>query len=786
MSDHPWNDWRVTAYALGELDEPARTAFQRELADDPRLQEAVAEAFRITRAVSVSLGQEPAPTLSDARRAELFSHFSGEDPMSVPTPTKRAGRRGRSGLRLAIAASLCLVIGAAFAMAVRFDMVNPLAQREPRAAEAVARGDRADSAIAEDSAATRSSPAAESAELAYENTASGPVPPAEHDVDAAVPTPGLNRVATPDPTNGPWDQRPGARGYAGSPSQGVSPYGRDESNSKLPQVEQIDSEKASAEVRSLGAESAQGGGYGDAKIYYSRGEPAEVARHRHSAVRIEPRIEPLAPGAGRSPDEGRGPGRAGDRFEPITDNPFLRVVDNPLSTFSIDVDTASYSKVRQYLIEHNQLPRPDAVRIEEMLNYFEYQYDPPAADAEHPFAASIGIASCPWNPAHRLARIGIKGRTMENDKRPSSNLVFLLDVSGSMNEPNKLPLVRRGMQLLLEQLGENDRVAIVVYAGAAGMVLDSTPADRRQEIFDAIERLHAGGSTNGGEGIQLAYAIARDHFITGGTNRIILCTDGDFNVGTTGTDQLVRMVEKEAKDGTFLTVLGFGMGNHNDAMLEQISGRGNGNYAFIDTESEARKVLVQQTAGTLVTIAKDVKIQVEFNPNQVAGYRLIGYENRILAKEDFNDDTKDAGEIGAGHTVTALYELVPAGEPVKPAAPDVDPLKYQRSATTTEAADSEEMLTLKMRYKQPDGGKSTLVEFPAKDSGQSLDAADRDFKFAAAVAGFGMLLRNSPYKGNWTYSAVEEVARDAQGEDPHGLRGEFVRMVRRAAEIAGE
>lgn len=792
MSDHPWNDWRVTAYALGELDEPQRSAFERELADDPRLHEAVAEATRITRAVSVSLGREPAPILSDARRAELFSHFSGEDPMSVPAPTKRAGRRGRSYARLAIAASLCLVIGGAVALAIRVNTANQLAERDApdmqlAADAAVSRGRTQSS----DSMKRQFQSSADEASEASETSVSGPASPQDFAGDGAAPASGLDLAATPPPATEALAQQVGQRGYRASASGARSPHSYGGAKLYSDSLRGVDGETENASTEDVSGgygELAAGSGYGGASPYEynSRSEVADGLRFRHSEVRVVPRIQSLIPGERQPPDEGRGPGRAGDQFEPITDNPFLRVVDNPLSTFSIDVDTASYSKVRQYLIDYNQLPRPDAVRIEEMINYFDYRYDPPAEDAEHPFAASIAIASCPWNPEHRLARIGIKGRTMENEERPSSNLVFLLDVSGSMDQPNKLPLVKRGMQMLLEQLGENDRVAIVVYAGAAGMVLDSTTADRQQEIYDALERLHGGGSTNGGEGIRLAYATARDHFVTGGTNRVILCTDGDFNVGTTGTDQLVRMVEKEAQGGIFLTVLGFGMGNHNDAMLEQISGRGNGNYAFIDTENEARKVLVQQTASTLVTIAKDVKIQVEFNPNQVAGYRLIGYETRLLAKEDFNDDTKDAGEIGAGHTVTALYELVPAGEPVEPAAPEVDSLKYQTPATTTEAADNDEMLTLKLRYKQPDGDKSTLVEFPAKDSGQSLDAADRDFRFAAAVAGFGMLLRNSPYKGNWTYSAVEEVARDAQSEDPHGLRSEFVRMVRKAAEIAGE
>jgi Ca-activated chloride channel family protein len=489
---------------------------------------------------------------------------------------------------------------------------------------------------------------------------------------------------------------------------------------------------------------------------------------------------------GEAVDEGRGPGLPGDKFEPITDNPFLRVGEQPLSTFSVDVDTASYSKVRDYLVRAHELPRPDAVRIEEMINYFDYGYAPPEAGAEHPFAARVEIVTCPWNVDHRLARIALQGKRLQAEQRPPCNLVFLIDTSGSMDAPNKLPLVQEGMQLLLSKLDRDDRVAIVTYAGSAGLVLDATPGDESAKIRRALTELAAGGSTNGGAGITLAYQTARDHFIAGGANRVILCTDGDFNVGTTGTDELVRIVEREAKGGVFLTVLGFGMGNHNDAMLEQVSGRGNGNYAFIDTDKEARKVLVQQADATLVTIAKDVKLQIEFNPNRVAAYRLIGYENRVLAKEDFNDDKKDAGEIGAGHSVTALYEIVPAGKEVDAIAPPVDELKYQSVGNPNDAAASDETMTLKLRYKAPDGDTSRLVEFPVTDTGKGFDDADIHVRFAAAVAGFGMKLRSSPYAGKWTLADVRKTAAAAIGDDPHGLRAEFVELVQAAATLRNE
>lgn len=471
----------------------------------------------------------------------------------------------------------------------------------------------------------------------------------------------------------------------------------------------------------------------------------------------------------------------GDRFARIEDNRFVNTSDAPLSTFSIDVDTASYAKVRA-LLNRNSLPRPDAVRIEEFLNYFDYGYAPPADD--RPFAASMQIATCPWNPKHRLARIGIKGRVVE-ENRPSSNLVFLLDVSGSMDEPNKLPLVIKGMKMLTKQLTENDKVAIVVYAGAAGLILDATRGDQKQQIVSALERLKAGGSTNGGQGIVLAYQIAQDNFIVGGTNRVILCSDGDFNVGVTGQDQLTSLVKKNAKSGIFLSVLGFGIGNHNDAMMEQISNEGNGNYAFIDHKSEARKVLVEELGGTLVTIAKDVKIQIEFNPKEVSSYRLIGYENRVLAAEDFDNDKKDAGEIGAGHTVTALYEIVPTRKKNEKRNA-ADQLRYQKQITFSKEANSGEMLTLKLRYKNPQDQDSTLIEYPISDAGMSFSEADRDFRFAASVASFGMLLRDSPHKGNATFDHVARMAREGAKGDETGYRIEFVEMVAKARQLRGE
>jgi Ca-activated chloride channel family protein len=488
--------------------------------------------------------------------------------------------------------------------------------------------------------------------------------------------------------------------------------------------------------------------------------------------------------AAEADDEGIGPGQGGDKYDHLVENDFQNVADSPLSTFSIDVDTASYSKVRTYLTQARSLPPADAVRIEEMINYFDYDYAPPTDD--DPFSAQIEVAACPWNGAHRLVRIGLKGREIESEKRPVSNLVFLLDVSGSMDQPNRLPLVKRGLELLVEKLGENDRVSMVVYAGAAGLVLPPTSGDDKPAIRAALERLQAGGSTNGGQGIQLAYQTALDNFKPGGVNRVILCSDGDFNVGVTSTGELVRMVEEYAKQNIFLSLLGFGMGNHNDAMMEQLSNKGNGNYAYIDTENEARKVLVEQISGTLVTIAKDVKIQVEFNPARVAAYRLVGYENRLLAAQDFNDDTKDAGEIGAGHTVTALYEIALASEAAEGSGAQrgaVDDLKYQKDRELSDAAQTDELLTLKLRYKAPDGDESKLLSFPGRDEGKRFGEASRDFQFAASVASFGMLLRSSKYKGDATFKGVWETASSTLGDDPHGYRAEFLKLVERAKDL---
>lgn len=463
-----------------------------------------------------------------------------------------------------------------------------------------------------------------------------------------------------------------------------------------------------------------------------------------------------------------------EEYQRIYENEFLEVAQNPLSTLSIDVDTASYANVRRYLMQWNQLPPADAVRIEEMINYFDYQYPQPTG--EHPFSVTIDAAQCPWNSKHQLARIGIQGKTLGSKEIPPSNLVFLIDVSGSMADQNKLPLLKTAFKKMVNQLSENENVALVVYAGAAGMVLDSTPGSNKRAILDAIDRLQSGGSTAGGAGIQLAYQIAKSNFIKRGNNRVILATDGDFNVGVSSTSEMIRLIEEKRKDGIFLTVLGFGTGNYKDERMEQIADKGNGNFYYIDTEKEGEKVLVQELGSTLFAIAKDVKIQIEFNPAQVKAYRLIGYENRVLAKEDFNDDTKDAGELGAGHTVTALYELVPADS--KEEFRKVDPLVYRKG----EAVQSKDLMTVKLRYKKPDEDVSKLIQTSVTHDEIKTEPKG-DFQFASAVAEFGLLLRNSQFKNNASYENVLQSAQESLGNDKFGYRQEFQDIVKKAQSL---
>ncbi|WP_372369772.1 von Willebrand factor type A domain-containing protein [Candidatus Uabimicrobium sp. HlEnr_7] len=461
-------------------------------------------------------------------------------------------------------------------------------------------------------------------------------------------------------------------------------------------------------------------------------------------------------------------------YSHIEENEFKSTLDDPLSTFSVDVDTASYSNARRF-INSAQLPPKDSIRIEECINYFDYDYQQP--QDEHPFSTTIEMSSVPWNPKRWLLHVGLQGKIIKKDNIPPCNLVFLIDVSGSMSIYNKLPLLKSALKMLTKQLRQEDNVSIVVYAGAAGLVLE--PTNDRKKIMAAIDKLEAGGSTNGGQGIQLAYKIAKQNFLKKGSNRVILATDGDFNVGTTSDGALVRMIEEKRKSGIFLSVLGFGMGNYQDAKMEQLADKGNGNFSYIDNISEAHKVLVEELQGTLVTIAKDVKIQIEFNPKYVQSYRLIGYENRKLTKQDFKNDKKDAGEIGAGHSVTALYEIIP----VQGKATSKTKLKYQ-DHSLSESANSDELLTLKLRYKKPDSDKSILRTFPTKFNKLALDKTSHNFRWSAAVYAWVQMLRESKFKGNLTYEQILTLAKAARGSDENGYRHEFLRLVKLTKELA--
>ncbi|TWT68277.1 YfbK domain-containing protein [Crateriforma conspicua] len=846
-----WDDPRVTAYVLGEMSDEDNQAFETEMTGNESLSAAVEEAKAVTGGLEHFYAElSDATDGLDAERRDAIRREAAVAPATDST-TNDTGGPGfwrQHGVTLAVAASLLLVVGGLVAYPSVQSARRQVAMTDAETAGEFAADEYAEAEMRFDDMAVDEEGLYEIQESGDVTIAAVPelgmivqqdessrlstVAPADRKSDSLRrsnrPSKQLTEFAQNEsPQSGSAVDHPfgdvdskvtqklklDADSYGDNAdfavpdrvARGITPMQRgQETSGSAPTSE--------SKTRVLGREPSAGkpvasqpaagqpvadtpvagGAYGGAriagdKVRFRSEDGTNLSLGVTPRIMIEAEEEPAQLGFGMDTPEGTGPGFSGDRFEPITDNPFKRVDEHPLSTFSIDVDTASYSKIRSYL-DSGRLPRPDAVRIEEMLNYFDYAYAAPRDDAPHPFAHRVAVMDCPWNEKHMLARIAIKGKEMKPEQRPRCNLVFLLDTSGSMNRPNKLPLVQEGMKMLIKELNDDDRVAIVTYAGSAGLVLESTPASKKRKIRRSLTQLSAGGSTNGGQGIALAYQTAREHFIKDGVNRVILCTDGDFNVGTTGTDALVSMVEQESKGGIFLTVMGFGMGNHNDSMMEQISGRGNGNYAFIDTEKEARKVLVNQTSSTLVTIAKDVKIQVEFNPSAVSSYRLIGYENRVLAKEDFNDDKKDAGEIGAGHAVTALYELVPAGVEADALPPKVDPLKYQANVQPKEDAESTgELMTLKLRYKQPDGDTSTLVETPVKsDIKTSFAQADDDARFAAAVAGFGMQLRRSEYKGSWTMPDVIATAKDAKGEDVSGFRSEMIKLATKAGDLMGE
>lgn len=527
---------------------------------------------------------------------------------------------------------------------------------------------------------------------------------------------------------------------------------------KVPEIagDQI-KQAATRDVNSL---SSQGAGV------YTRGSRSDVTSYFVDGLQVRGYV---APKENKTNDE---------EYSLITENHFNNVKRHPLSTFSIDVDAASYSNIRRMLTAEI-LPPKDAVRVEEMINYFNYEY--PQPNDQEPISITTEIGDCSWNAEHKIVKIGLKGRSIVAEKLPPNNLVFLIDVSGSMMDENKLPLIKRSFRLLVDQLRKEDKVAIVVYAGNSGLALPSISGNEKEKIMQKIDVLQAGGSTAGGAGIQLAYDIAMENFIKEGNNRVILATDGDFNVGVSSDAELVSLIEKKRETGIFLTVLGFGTGNYKDSKMEGLADKGNGNFAYVDNILEAQKVFVKEMGATLNTIAKDVKLQIEFNPLHVKAYRLVGYENRMLADEDFNNDKKDAGELGSGKTVTALYEIIPAKS--KELADDIDSLKYQKSEMQDLIA-SNEMMTIKFRYKDPQGSNSKLIVHPLITNNETDKVNSDDFRFASAVAEFGMILRDSKFKGKANFKNVLDAARESKGIDSDGYRAEFIKLVETAQIVA--
>jgi Ca-activated chloride channel family protein len=758
--NHPIDDPKLTAYALGELDESEAEAVETQLAASDEARKFVDEVRATARLLAEELRREPAPHLAESQRGAIEKELAGKSPGTLPKPIRRWAR---PVVTLAVAAAC---VGVTVALLMSATRSARESARVAGRAEPLREATAEYQAVRDELSARRALPASEP-----HGGAAGTGIVHFYAGEAAESKPAKEALAR----SGLVYRRDSRQ--LGEPAGGQrhSLLLEQRQESIMPAIKaqaqrEFGVAVAGREARGRGLERTESEGVS------RRLQPGGAGLEQQT----KPRMSRLADLGGGGVGESlvQDAFHNTEAYDPIVDNPFLAVAQNPLSTFSIDVDTASYANVRRFLLAQGQRPPKDAVRIEELVNYFRYDYAPPS-DSQ-PFAVHLEAAGCPWNPEHRLLRVGLKAREIPPDRRPPSNLVFLIDVSGSMQPANKLPLVKRALKMLVENLGENDRIAMVVYASATGLVLPATTGAAKETILDALDRLQAGGSTAGGAGIQLAYEVAVANFLPGGANRVLLCTDGDFNVGITHRGDLVRLIEAKAKSGVFLSVLGFGMGNLKDATMEQLADKGNGHYAYIDSEAEARKVLVDELGGTLVTIAKDVKIQVEFNPAKVGAYRLIGYENRLLRAEDFHDDAKDAGEIGAGHSVTALYELVPADKPIP--LPGVDPLKYQKPAVPANA--SPELLTIKLRYKPPAADKSQLLEQPLVDAGKSYAQASGEFKFAAAVASFGMLLRESPYKGNATYASVLELAQEGLGPDPSGRRAQFLELVKKAQSIA--
>lgn len=810
-------DDRLTAYALGELDEAERTDFEIELAGSPVLQEELAELRSLTELLRSELADEAEPALTPSQHQAIIAHASSPVTVTIaPTVTPRQPRQqGWVLLGPGIAAGLAIGVGALCYPTTRtqtdsiadLDSISATQPAEPMAeynrlykeqrfaeAEVLARDFKA------------SNPGDGTAEALYwkarfarQKSSNDQLQPGKEDSfwsqlddveQSVVVSTGDNK---PMEFGDNWKELTDRRRAQSGPDR----YKSSPQDSKSSGTTHTDSNGA-APPGALTLDNT--------RLWEDEARLKQKTDVPQLGTTTGPRILVEAEeklGIGKPIEAYRAP--SGDlpesrlhfveteAYEAPPENAFLTPTQQPLSTFSIDVDSASYSNVRRFLTQ-GQRPPADAVRVEEMVNYFNYNYPQPK-DGE-PFSVTADAATCPWQPKNYIARIGLQARTIDKAKRPPTNLVFLLDVSGSMQAANKLPLVKQAMTMLCEELNERDRIAIVTYAGDAGVKLASTPGSDQVRIMQSIEALQAGGSTNGAAGINLAYEEALRHFNGEGENRVILCTDGDFNVGVSSDDALVELIQQQAKTKVFLSIFGFGMGNLKDAKLEKLADKGNGHYGYIDDLKEARRVFNEELVGTLYTVAKDVKIQVEFNPLTVGAYRLIGYENRALAAKDFNDDTKDAGEIGAGHTVTALYEIAPKGQ--WPVTQEVDPLKYgtnAKEAAPVETApkknlppeSADDLFTVKLRYKQPTADVSVkTIDYVVDDIAGKKIVPSPDLVWAASVASFGMQLRNSQFKGNWTLNDVYEAAQGVKGADANGRRREFLDLVQAAKRLSPE
>jgi Ca-activated chloride channel family protein len=808
------DDPQLTAYALGEMDAAERVAFEVRLQNDPSARTLVAEIRGLANQLEQALRSEiSSDGIRPARMEERESaHESAKGDESLQGRDHYPGRKGKV---LSFPHLYYLVGGLAAAC---FAVVMALRLSEPRRIAIQKHYEQV---------ALPLSPETEGTEIA----AVEKMPPVESVVvDTPTPPEGLAKIAAPAVRLAPSDLSllGGSHGASLPLAQGLIIAGMDEafnpakfaskprssrqlvggaravalSNAQLTHGNAADG-RTPVEISPV---TAEGSTVATADRIRRELTSATGSRSTLAGTRVRTELmdvgSPITVVTREYLSSGSLTGASKSNREVYAFRPeseFVRTVDEPLSTFSADVDTASYANVRRFL-KAGELPPKDAVRIEELVNYFPYEYAAPKtekAEGGALFAASLEVAEAPWAAGHRLVRIGLKAKEVSAAARGPANLVFLLDVSGSMAADNRLPLVKESLRLLLRRLRSDDRVAIVTYAGTSGLALPSTPVAQSREILAVLDRLTASGGTNGGMGIQLAYDIAKANFVGGGINRVILCTDGDFNVGVTGEGELVRLIEEKAKSGVFLTVLGFGMGNLQDATMQQLADHGNGDYAYIDTREEAEKLLVRQLGGTLVTVAKDVKIQVEFNPAKIASYRLIGYEKRLLKAADFNRDSVDAGEVGSGHTVTALYEVVPTDPPNNGgnAQSLVDPLRYGAvdvarapgkgsfGGNLENAARSEELLLVKVRFKDPAGIMGRKLEFPLLDGGGAFAAASEDFKFAAAVAGFGLVLRDSPFKGTATFASVATWANAGLGPDRDGYREEFLGLVKQAQAV---